>query len=51
VLEHEATALQQLEDSRLGDVLEQVAVLRAEIIATLGELRRGLETNGDSAAT
>ena len=49
VLEHEAQALQRLEDPRLNDAMDAIANLQVEILATLTELRSGLETNGDSA--
>jgi hypothetical protein len=38
VLEHEAAALQRLNDGRLEGVLGQIASLRAEIVAALGSL-------------
>jgi hypothetical protein len=38
LLEHEADALQRLNDERLENVLRQIALLRAEIVAALGSL-------------
>ena len=38
LLEPEADALQRLNDERLENVLRQIALLRAEIVAALGSL-------------
>jgi hypothetical protein len=46
VLDHEAEALQTLEDRRLDDVLRAIVSLRTEIVATLGELDKRLPSNG-----
>lgn len=51
VLEHETPALRALDDPRLAGVLETIAVLRAEIVATLGELHHGAEPNGDGSSS
>jgi hypothetical protein len=41
VLEHEAQALQRLEDPRLDDLMDAIANLQVEILATLAEFRQG----------